>query len=149
MLIVILMLSLNLSAAALAAELPVQQRALVPGIIDFGDERAQDVITAPKSVQVRKDFQLTINTFGSGCESEGDTSVIYSATGATLMVYDVTIAVRPDVVCTAVMRRMPHIVMLRFEKPGVALLRVWGRRVGPETPPLGVPFVLDHSITVK
>lgn len=145
----ILAISLALAGVATAAELPVQQRALVPGIIDFGDERAQDVISAPARVGVRKDFQITINTFGSGCENEGETSVIYSATGATLLVYDITIAVRPDVVCTAVMRRMPHIVTVRFEKPGVALLRIWGRRLGPETPPLGVPFVIDHRVVVE
>jgi len=100
-------------------------------------------------VGVRENFQVTINTFGGGCEREGDTSVIMSATGATLIVYDITAATRPDVICTAVVKRLPHIVALRFEKPGEALIRVWGRRVGPETPPLGVPFVLEHRVTIK
>jgi hypothetical protein len=38
---------------------------------------------------------------------------------------------------------------LRFEKPGQALIRVWGRRVGPDTPPFGVPAILEHRLTIK
>lgn len=65
------------------------------------------------------------------------------------MVYDFTEATHPGVVCIAVIKRLPHTVTLRFEKPGEAVIRVWGRRVGPETPPLGVPTVLEHPITIK
>jgi hypothetical protein len=144
-----LLLSFGMAIGGIASPPSVTQEALVPGIIDFDDDRNRGVLTAPASVGVREDFQVTINTFGGGCEREGDTSVIMSATGATLIVYDITAATRPDVICTAVVKRLPHIVALRFEKPGEALIRVWGRRVGPETPPLGVPFVLEHRVTVK
>jgi hypothetical protein len=147
------MLSVLLFAFALgpgvAASASTASEAVVPGIIHFGDERSQGVLTAPNSAEVRKDYRLVINTFGSGCESVGTASIIFSATGANVFVYDVTTATRADVICTAEVKRMTHRVILRFQKPGEALLRIWGRRVGPETPPLGVPFVLEHRVSIR
>jgi len=43
--------------------------------------------------------------------------------------------------CTGVIKRLPHTVTLRFERPGEALIRIWGRRIGVDTPPLGAPTV--------
>jgi hypothetical protein len=137
------------SAADPLVEHFVTQEALVPGIIDFGDDRSRSVLEAPATIGVGEDFEIKIVTFGGGCEREGPISVIVSAIGANVMVYDLTVATRPDVICTAVLKRLTHVVTLRFEKPGDALIRVWGRRVGAETPPLGVPTVLEHQITVK
>jgi hypothetical protein len=65
------------------------------------------------------------------------------------MVYDLTTATQPDVACTAVLKRLPHTATLRFTQPGEALIRIWGRRVGPETPPDGVPVVLEHRVIVQ
>ena len=144
----ILLFTFSVAASALAAaSLPPE--AVVPGILDFGDERTQKVLNAVPSAEVRKDYKLIINTFGGGCEREGNASVIYSSTGASIFVYDITGATRPNVICTAVIKRLPHHVTLRFEKPGEALLQIWGRRVGPETPPMGVPFVLEQRVTVR
>lgn len=125
------------------------QEALVLGIIDFGAERNKDVLAAPSTARVREDFKITITTFGGGCERAGQTGVVMTASGASVMVYDLTAATHPGVICTAVIKRLPHQVTLRFEKPGEALIRIWGRRVGPETPPLGVPVVLEHPVTVE
>lgn len=58
------------------------QEALVPGIIDFADERNKGVLSAPSTVGVREDFEIRILTFGGGCEREGDSSLIVSAAGA-------------------------------------------------------------------
>jgi hypothetical protein len=125
------------------------EEAVILGIIDYGEERSKDVVTAPSSVRVGEDFKITITTFGGGCEREGTTSTIRTATGASVMVYDITAATRPGVICAAVIKRMPHSLTLRFERPGQALIRVWGRRVGPDTPPLGVPVTLEHPVTIK
>jgi hypothetical protein len=112
----------------------------------LGDE----ALAAPTTVLANKDFQVTITTTGSGCEREGDTSVIISEDSATVMVYDFTMATRPGVACSLVLKRLRHTATLRFTKPGMALIRVWGRRFGSDTPlPVGAPTVLEHRVMVR
>ncbi len=123
--------------------------ARILGVIDYSDERTKSVITAPASVRSGEDFQLTITTSGGGCERAGDLGVVMSEAGATIMVYDFTTATRPGIACTAIFKQFPHTVTLRFNKPGEAVIRVWGRRMGGDTPPLGVPTVLEHRLMVK
>ena len=123
--------------------------ALVPGIIDFHADRTAEVLEAPASVRAGAEFQITITTFGGGCERAGDTAVLLAEASAAVMVYDITTATQPDVACTAVLKRLPHTATLRFTQPGEALIRIWGRRVGPETPPDGVPVVLEHRVMVQ
>jgi hypothetical protein len=65
------------------------------------------------------------------------------------MVYNFTTATHPGVACTMILKRIPHTVSLRFTKTGEAFIRVWGRRVGGDSPGLGVPVVLEKRITVK
>jgi hypothetical protein len=125
------------------------QEAVVLGIIDFGSEGSNNVVTAPTTVAVGEEFQITITTFGGGCERKGTSSTIITASGASIMVYDITSAIHPGVICTAELKRLPHNLSLRFERPGQAFIRVWGRRVGPETPPLGIPALLEHRLTIK
>jgi hypothetical protein len=113
-----------------------------------GDRK--EVVDAPETVRAGEDFKVTINTFGSGCEREGDTGVIVSESSATIMVYDFTSATHPGVICTMIAKRMPHVVTLRFTKPGEATIRIWGRRFEKDAPPLeGAPTVLEHRVTVK
>jgi hypothetical protein len=133
----------------LGTQPPNPQQARVPGIIDFGTDGKKDVLSAPTRVRVGEDFEIKVTTYGGGCDREGDTSVIILATGAAVMVYDLTVATHPRVICPAVVKRMPHTVTLRFEKPGEALIQIWGRRVGPEAPLFGVPAVLEHRVTIK
>lgn len=118
-------------------------------ILGLIDDRAPDTLNAPSTVSLGEDFQVTITTTGGGCEREGDTGVVLTENSATVMVYDFTTATRPGVACTMVLKRMPHTATLRFTKPGEALIRVWGRRGGPDTPPLGMPVVLERRVTVK
>ncbi len=120
----------------------------MPGIIDYGDDRTQDVISVPASVRANRDFQITVSTFGGGCERGGDTGVIMTETTATLMVYDLTTATRPGVVCTMILKRMPHTVTLRFAKPGEATIRVWGRRVKSGMS-AGEPLVIERRVLVN
>jgi hypothetical protein len=149
MLLPISLLFFLTAASELGTHPPDPQQALVPGIIDFGTNEKRDVLSAPTRVGVGEDFEMKITTFGGGCDSEGDTSVVILATGAAVMVYDLTVATHPRVICPAVVKRMPHTVTLRFEKPGEALIQIWGRRVGPEAPLFGVPAVLEHRVTIK
>ncbi len=136
-------------ASVVVTQRPPTQEARTLGVIDFGDDRTKDVVSAPNTVRVHEDFQVKVTTYGGGCDREGDNGVIITRTGATVMIYDFTAATRPDVICTAVIKRLPHTVTLRFEIPGEALIRIWGRRIGVDTPPLGAPAVIEHRVMVK
>jgi len=137
-----------LFAAALGTAPAPTEEARIPGALEFG-QAGKDVFVMPETVGVNEEFQITVVTFGNGCDRPGDTGVIMTATGAAIMVYDLTTAVDPGVMCTAVIKRLSHTAKLRFTKPGKALLQIWGRRVAPDTPPLGTPIVLERTITVK
>jgi hypothetical protein len=75
--------------------------------------------------------------------------VLLAETSASVMVNDFTAATHPGVACTAILIQLPHAATVRFDTPGEALLRVWGRRVGLETPPAGQPIVLEHRVKVQ
>jgi hypothetical protein len=122
------------------------QEARVLGLLD---ESANDTLVAPDTVLAGEDFQVTITTTGSGCERAADTGVIVSEDGAAVMVYDFTKATHPGVACTMILKRLRHKVTLRFTKRGRALIRVWGRRVGSDTPLGGAPTVLERRVTVR
>ena len=124
-------------------------QARLPGIIDFYADGSEGVLTAPDTVTAGEEFEITIATFGGGCETVGDTAVVVSAAGADVWVYDFTTATQPEVACEDILRRLTHTVTLRFDQPGERVLRVWGRRVGPETPGLGVPTVLEQTFNVQ
>lgn len=115
----------------------------VPGLLGFHDEDARDVVDAPPTVRVGETFSVTITTFGGGCESVGDESVILADTSAAVMIYDFTVATRPHVVCAAILKRLKHTVTLSFAVPGEGTIQVWGRRVADGTPPIGEPIVLE------
>ena len=122
---------------------PLESRVL--GLLD---ESANGTLVAPATVLAGEDFQVTITTTGSGCEREADTGLIVSEDAATVMVYDFTKATRPGVACAMILKRLRHTVTLRFTKRGKALIRVWGRRVGSDTPLAGAPTVLERRVTV-
>jgi hypothetical protein len=122
------------------------QEARVLGILD---ESANDAVVAPTTVPAGEDFQVTITTIGSGCEREADSGVIVSENGATVMVYDFTKATHPGVACAMILKHLRHTVTLRFTKRGKALIRVWGRRIGSDTPMAGAPTVLERHVTVR
>lgn len=126
----------------------VSKEARVLGIIDFNSE-SQNVITAPQTVKAGKDFEVRISTQGGGCEREGDTSVILLENAASIIVFDFTTATQPGVVCTMILKRLSHTATLRFANPGEVLIRVWGRRIAADTPPDGVPLIVERKITVK
>ena len=46
-------------------------------------------------------------------------------------------------------KRQPHTATLRFPKPGLAVIHVWGRRIGSNTLPGGVPTVIERRVTIK
>jgi hypothetical protein len=124
------------------------KEARVLGIIDYNGQ-SQDVITVPKSVKPGKTFDVEIKTQGSGCEREGDTSVVMLQNGASITLYDFTTATQPGVVCTMVMKTFTHTATLKFDQPGEMLLRVWGRSIGSNTPLDGEPVIVEKKIKVE
>ena len=143
-------LTFRLAALALVLALegvPAQQPAdlaRIPGILQFHDEPTTGVLTAPETARVGEEFQVTITTFGGGCEEAGDAGLVLGERNATIHVGDFTSATRPGVVCTAILKRLPHTLTLRFTEPGEAVVRVWGRQVGRYTPAGGSPVVLEY-----
>jgi hypothetical protein len=126
---------------------PTGQAQRVPGILNF--QNTQDPIVAPTTAQVNVPFQMTITTYGSGCEEKGDEGVIITDTGASVFLYDFTTATRPGVVCTTILKRFQHTVTLSFPTPGEKVIRVWGRGETPGAPPTGAPVILEHRVFVQ
>jgi hypothetical protein len=122
--------------------------ARVPGIIDMNTQ-SEFVIETPKSVKAGKNFEVKILTLGGGCEREGDTSVIQGENDAAIFVYDFTTATQPGMACTMELKRLSHTVTLQFKKPGEVIIRLWGRRVGTDTPLGGEPMILEKKIVVE
>ncbi|MCC6187787.1 MAG: META domain-containing protein [Anaerolineales bacterium] len=127
----------------------IQVQAQVPGIIDFHADGSQGVLTAPDRVAAGQTFEITISTFGGGCEEVGEAVVVRTLDGAVIFVYDTTTAVGPEVACTAELKRLAHTANLRFDEPGAMRIEIWGRRVGPETGPVGAPVVLALTVVVE
>ena len=134
------------SPSAQAGPNPQERR--VAGIVDYYDSGTQGVITAPERVRAGEEFQVTITTFGGGCERAGEAEVSMAGNTADVEVYDYTVA-GPAVTCTAELKRMPRTVTLSFPTPGEGLIRVTGIRVGQGTPPEGEPTVLETRLTVE
>jgi hypothetical protein len=119
----------------------------VLGILSSNE--TQEAVTAPTTAQVGVPFTVTIITSGGGCEEKGDEGVIVADNGATIMVYDLTTATRPGVLCTTIFKQFTHTVNLSFPQPGEKLIQVWGRRTGPGLPAGGVPIVVERRVLVQ
>ena len=123
---------------------PAGQR--VSGIVDYYADGSAGVITAPATVTAGQPFDITITTFGGGCESAGGGDVVVAGDVATIDVFDWSVA-GPTVSCVAMLKRLPRTVSVTFATPGPATIKVNGQRVGQETP--GQPTTLEHQLTVQ
>ena len=109
---------------------PTEERVL--GILQYRYESTRDVIEAPTWGRAGEHVVVTIRSFGRGCERAGGAGVLLdreaASMTASIMVYDFTTATRPNVVCPMILQRLVHPVVVRFDAPGRAAIRVWGRR---------------------
>ncbi|MEP7271735.1 MAG: hypothetical protein ABI882_09530 [Acidobacteriota bacterium] len=119
------------------------------GLLDVSLLADGETISAPKTVRAGESFQVTVTTSGGGCEKGGDISVILGEAHADLMVFDTTVATRPHVACTMIYKRLAHTATVQFSRTGEAVIRVWGRRVGSDTPSFGSPTVIEHRLRVE
>ena len=94
------------------------------GAIGFPSRLA---ITVPDTVPARRDFVLTVRTFGAdGCWSGDGTDVAVHDLSATVTPWDVN-ENRRGTGCTQMVVEITHTATLRFEQPGVAAVEVRGR----------------------
>jgi hypothetical protein len=129
-----------------------RQARRVPGLIDLEDAFGMtSYFQAPAMAEVDKDFEITIFTYGGGCESKGDEEVAISGNTATVKIYDRTTA-GYHVACSLFRASFDHTVTLRFTKPGKAIIKIVGQREvisnNPTRRPIRKPFVDKRFITI-
>lgn len=126
-----------------ATENPDEKRVL--GILHFFGDTAP--IEAPQSAVAGEPFEVTITTFGGGCDDPGSAVVKTDALLATIEPYDFTVA-DEKTACPDILKMMSRSVQVTFQQPGEAVLRVVGLRVDASNRD-GVQEVIDRTITVK
>lgn len=103
------------------------------GIVEWSASNAQyfadpamGVITAPDTVTAGQPFQVTITTVGaSGCWRAAGAEKAVQGSLATITPFDRV----EDGFCTGALVSLPRAVELRFDVPGEATIRAYGRRV--------------------
>jgi hypothetical protein len=116
------------------------------GIIRLYQTDPPDVLVVPDTVRAGVDFQVAATTLGGGCERAGETEVDVRGGLATVTPYDYTARAAA---CTDILRFLPHTATLRFASPGEAVVRLQGRRVGPDTPRDGVSVTVEKRVVVR
>ena len=115
---------------------------LHPGTVEFYDQPI--TIEVPEAATVGVPVGVTVGTFGGGCTAQGPTEFAVSGLAATVQPMDSSIVPFPDLACTEELLVFEHRVELRFAEPGVATVRVLGRRE-----PGGGPFEAERTIIVR
>ena len=82
--------------------------------------------TVPDTVGLNTDFQISVLSFGGGCESKGPSGLSVLSNGtAELRPQDITEAT--DVVCTQQLQTFTHSGTVRFTTGGAHAITVFGR----------------------
>ena len=97
------------------------------GILEFHGE-SRNVVTAPDTVEAGEVFDVTVLTYGGGCDRKGETRVEEIDGSVVITPIDV-FAEGEDVVCPSSLRRFEHTARVTFGEPGTGEIRVRGRRV--------------------
>jgi len=116
------------------------------GILRLYQTDPPAALVVPDTVRAGADFQVSATTLGGGCERAGETEVDVQGGVATVTPYDYTAL---PAACTDILRHLPHTAVLRFGTPGEAVVRLRGRRVGPDTPPSGVYLTVEKRVVVR
>jgi hypothetical protein len=116
------------------------------GIIRLYQTDPPAALVVPDTVRAGVDFQVAATTLVGGCERAGETEVEVRDRLATVTPYDYTARTAS---CTDILRFLPHAATLRFASPGEAVVRLQGRRVGPDTPRGGVAVTVEKRVVVR
>jgi hypothetical protein len=93
------------------------------------NEEPFEVLALPPSAAAGADFTITVRTFGDGCTTGARTVLRYEGNLAIVTPYDNHVAwLPPNMACPSIIASPVHTVALRFATPGVAQVRVEGRR---------------------
>ena len=108
-----------------------------------------DPLVAPDTVQSGVPFTAIVSTFGpSTCWWEAGAEMSLEPAAATITPYDRTLETE-DGDCPDSYRFLRREVELRFEHPGVAVLRVTGRKVLGSNFDRSTPTTVEKRIYVK
>ncbi len=86
-------------------------------------------VIIPDTVQAGTPFTVTVRTFGDGCYSFARTEIEMDGMAAEIRPYD---SRKTDVACPEILLTIEHTATLRFDTPGLATVRVVGRRTPSE-----------------
>lgn len=117
-----------------------------PGILRLYQTDPPNALVVPDTVPAGVEFQLAATTLGGGCERAGETEVDVRGSVATVTPYDYTARAEA---CPDILRLLPHTAVLRFGTPGEAVVRLQGRRIGPDTPRGGVSITVEKRVLVR
>lgn len=132
---------------SLVAQQPTTAQRVL-GVFPSVADGVGDTIVVPERVRVGEEFLVNVTTVGGGCDEAGDHGVVLSEGSASVYVYDFTAANRPNTVCPMILKTFQHRVPMRFDQPGQAVIRIWGRRLGRYEPEGGSPAVLEVRVEV-
>lgn len=111
-----------------------------PAILQFHSDPVR--IDLPETVAVASAFTVSIQSYGGGCTSQGDTDVQVEGLLATIRPFDLEPS-DPEVICPAILRVFEHVATIQFDQPGTATVRVLGRRE-----PGDEPLSIDRTVLV-
>lgn len=124
------------------------QGARVLAIIGADPGKGIESIKIPDEVKAGKKFPVKISTFGNGCVSKDEISVIKHGNEVDLFVFNKTLATEPGVMCTMIHKEIPYTTYLRFDEKGVGTIRVWAR-VSSDGSSMGMPVLLQLTTVVR
>ena len=119
-----------LALVALGCQSPFESevvRTLKPATIEFYGDSTEAL--APAAVFAGEPFEVTVQSFGDGCVSFGETRVTMSRLRADIRPYDFEVTHAPrNYACPDILTKLSHTVTLTFAERGRVLLWIHGRR---------------------
>ena len=97
-----------------------------PGLLRLAAEDSIDW-TAPDTVILNTDFNISVTTFGGSCDRKGPTDVLPQSSGAIYFKpFDIT-EVTPDKPCPLETQTFTHTGTAKFSAAGSQTITLWGR----------------------
>ncbi|SRR6266446_8029989 len=112
-----------------------------PAILQFYSDPVRTDL--PDTVTVASAFTVSVRSYGGGCTSQGETEAEVEGLLATIRPFDLVLT-DPNVVCIQILRVFEHVATIRFDQPGMATVRVVGRRE-----PGDEPLSVDRTLVVR
>ena len=118
------LLAASLVVALAACSTPTEpERVRVLGIIAYTAQEPRVTLQPDgRTVEVR------VDTFGGGCEEQGETTVAVDGLTATVTPYDYRTA-DAITVCADILQTFEHRAVVRFPTSGAGVIRVRGHRI--------------------